>query len=549
MKNILISNGKNSSRYEFIDKNLAIIANQEITDVRSFVNEYLNQKDQYVIYVLTTRNTESALSYSGVELALWIYLIMVLEGRLQFHIVLLGTETKGAFFEHCRYANLILAPNVHYVLNSKQAIECFLENTDTTRHANKDILVQALKGITVEPPAAFKNVHTITNEWCVYRWSKALGITGIDNEVDKSLYFTYLKTILSISEAPMVLNTCTSNNKVLVIDDEMDKGWRPFFESLLSGHVQCMGEDFKRAKTRDEIIQQVKAKVMEYNPDTIILDLRLHDSDHNNIDPNVKLTGVKVLEEVKRINKGIQVIGFTASNKVWNLLSWQQLGIDNFIIKESPSKSVEEGYTERSIKQLIDAIEQAASKAYLKNIYKVNHDVMEKLRKLSNKKTRLISKEMANAIIGYIKLAQSSLFAAKPNHDTAFMYYFLILEAFAKQMIDENGIEGKDGLYYFQFRRDQTYLMIFNEKTGKKTHNKLYCGKKTENSHSRIPYAQKLYNVIEHVGLTDIDPVSLVKIRNDFNHPDFIDSKPVVLDYQNVLDIMNVVCSLINNYR
>lgn len=549
MKNILICNGKSNGRYDFIADGMTIILYQDIVDVQTFLDVNMSIKDESVVYIPTTRTSDSALSYTGVELALWVYMHMILHQNVRFHIVLLGTETKGAFFEHCKYANLVLAPNVHYVQNSKHHIKDFLHYTELTKYASKDCLVQFLKSVNVEPPVAFKNAHTITNEWCIARWSKALGITLPNNTIEKSLYFTYLKTVLSISEVPTVRNTCESTNKVLVVDDEMDKGWQSFFESLLPNHVMCIGSDFKEAKTRDEIIQKVKTIVKKNDPDIIILDLRLHDSDHNNNDPMAKLTGIKVLEEVKRINKGIQVIGFTASNKVWNLLAWQELGIDSFIIKESPTKSGEPGYTEKSIKQLIDAIEKANQKAYLKDIYKENHAAMDKLRSLSNKKNRLMDKAMADAIITYLQLAQSSLFAVKPNHDTAFMYYFLILEAFAKQMIDDEGILCVDKLYYFQFRRDNTYLMVFDEHTGKKTQKKLYCGKANENQHNRIPYNQKFYNMIDYANITGIDPVSLVKIRNEFNHPDLIDSKPIVLNHQNVIDIMNVVCSLINNYR
>lgn len=549
MKNFVICNGNDNRQYNFISADIKIILSQDILDIQSFLNTNFNTAEEYVIYVPAIINNDSALSYSGVELALWIYTFFILHQNVKFHIIILGTETKGAFFEHCRYANIVLAPNVHFVQNSHKEIDFFLNNYDLTNYFSKDILIQSLKSVNVEPPSAFKNAHTITNEWCIYRWSKALSIERTKNEIEDSLYFTYIRTILSIDDISRVSRNCTPANKVLVVDDEIDKGWNVFFESLLSGHVKCIGSDFKKAKSRDEIIQSIKMVVEEYDPDTIILDLRLHDSDHTNYNPKAKLTGIKVLEEVKRINKGIQVIGFTASNKVWNLTAWQELGIDGFIIKESPSKSVETGYTEKSINLLIGAIEKAASKAYLKEIYKANHEAMNKLRQLSNKKYKVLDKSVTEAIISYLQLAQSSLFSDKPNLATAFMYYFLIIEAFSNQMIDSNGVQDKDKVYYFQFRRDNQYLMQFDKKTGKKLGERLTSNKVEEHQHDRIPYAQKLFNMIDYVGIHEVSPVELVRVRNAFNHPNLIDSKPIIVNYQNVKDVMNIVCKLINNYK
>ncbi len=38
-------------------------------------------------------------------------------------------------------------------------------------------------------------------------------------------------------------------------------------------------------------------------------------------------TGTKVLKVIKEINPGIQIIIFTASNKVWNIEKWTQTQI------------------------------------------------------------------------------------------------------------------------------------------------------------------------------------------------------------------------------
>lgn len=50
---------------------------------------------------------------------------------------------------------------------------------------------------------------------------------------------------------------------------------------------------------------------------------------------------------IKKINPGIQVIIFSATNKVWNLQALQEAGADGFIIKESPENSIDPNFTKK----------------------------------------------------------------------------------------------------------------------------------------------------------------------------------------------------------
>ena len=73
------------------------------------------------------------------------------------------------------------------------------------------------------------------------------------------------------------------------------------------------------------------------NYDVIFLDLRLlKEEDKVNQISNISdFTGTKVLRKIKDINKGIQVIIFTASNKVWNIEKLLEIGANGYYIKEN----------------------------------------------------------------------------------------------------------------------------------------------------------------------------------------------------------------------
>lgn len=75
------------------------------------------------------------------------------------------------------------------------------------------------------------------------------------------------------------------------------------------------------------------------------------------------------MQEIKKINAGIQVIFFSATNKIWNLQKLQELGADGFIIKESPENSMNPDFTSETILQFKSTIETAFKKRFLKEVF------------------------------------------------------------------------------------------------------------------------------------------------------------------------------------
>ena len=161
---------------------------------------------------------------------------------------------------------------------------------------------------------------------------------------------------------------------------------------------------------------------------------------------------------------------------------------------------------------------------------------------------------MEGALRTYLELAFDSFLREKSKYsnDAAFLYYFLILEALSKQIIDEENphkvqyIDGNSGKscqgYKFQFRSNYTYLTDFKGNTWMS----VPAGSNLISKNKRIPYNPKFENLISFAGLTNINPNHIVDLRNNFNHPNLIENKRIAYIQQSeVKDLLNICCELI----
>lgn len=122
-----------------------------------------------------------------------------------------------------------------------------------------------------------------------------------------------------------------SDKKILLIDDNANKGWGKLLENLFSSKKikidPCLNEDGAVKKIEDEY-------------DLIFLDMRLSDDDLEK-QKTEQITGYKILKSIrddfKHINFSTPIILLTASNKIWNVHKFIEFGIDSFYIKEHPN--------------------------------------------------------------------------------------------------------------------------------------------------------------------------------------------------------------------
>ena len=299
-----------------------------------------------------------------------------------------------------------------------------------------------IKTINVEKPETSN--HTISNEWAIYRWAHAIGandsdIEKIENKVENNIYFKYLQAIYPITEIQEIREEQLKvenlqDSKILYIDDEADKGWYEVMCTIIADinkvkDFDYLGNELKN-KTQNEIIDLSIKKIKEYEAEILILDFRLH---KNDFDCSIKeVTGYKLLQAIKEINPGIQVIIFSATNKVWNLQALQNAGADGFIIKESPENSVDSNFTQEVIISFIQELDKANKRRFLKEFWIKLNDL------------KIKSSKFDNEILIAWKLLYDS-FTNQKYFNYAYLQLFLIIETF---LTDENvfrkNIEGSN---------------------------------------------------------------------------------------------------------
>jgi len=100
--------------------------------------------------------------------------------------------------------------------------------------------------------------------------------------------------------------------KVLVIDDDME------IQEMLDVFLQSLGFETAKAFNASDGIKQV----VIYEPDIVLLDIRLPDRD-----------GVEVIKEIKKINKNIAVIMITGYKEAERVIEAFRHGAFDCLLK------------------------------------------------------------------------------------------------------------------------------------------------------------------------------------------------------------------------
>ncbi|GIV28529.1 MAG: hypothetical protein KatS3mg027_2343 [Bacteroidia bacterium] len=287
-------------------------------------------------------------------------------------------------------SNILVTPNVFFVdlkkynfQKIKISIENFLQKKKTFDYS------VFLDRIDIKPPVDYQSHHNLDNELALFHWSKYIGcddeISEIKEKLKYNLYIKYYqeknKEYLKISSNEEFGNLpkfkeINENTKILLIDDDAKKGWGTFFEHLFNAHsIEFASLDTSKIEKREEIIESSIKKVEEFDPDVVILDLRLSKKEdyvpESYTNPKI-LTGFKILEAIKNKNKGIQVIIFTASDKVWNYRELINQGADDYFIKKVDDK------IKNQIENLIKCINNSIKRAsFLKNVFTIIEKIKE----------------------------------------------------------------------------------------------------------------------------------------------------------------------------
>lgn len=336
------------------------------------------------------------------------------------------------------YFDILKTKNVFYIDYSKKTLQ-EAEKRETEPFLQSELANEIRKIQLVAP----KDNHSIANEWAIYRWAKTIessdkDIEKINAKIESDLYYKYLKTIYPISATDTNLHNLkikTPENdkpKILYIDDEWEKGWYKIFETILchNSKIEQFGYlNIDSSQNREEIVNQAVEKIKADDIDIVILDFRLHHSDFENNDLQEN-TSIRILQKIKKYNQGIQVVYFSATNKIWNLQKLQALGADGFIIKEAPENSIDSQFTADTIRNFKEVMETAVKRKFLKGVF-------ENILCIKNNFKKLFSGANAiNEIDSFLDIAFEFLYKTpfdKKYFNYAYLNLFLIIELFTQQ--------------------------------------------------------------------------------------------------------------------
>lgn len=310
-------------------------------------------------------------------------------------------------------------------------------------------LPQEISKIKLKPPKNYYDNHSLANEWAIHRWSKTINISDerievIENKIENNLYFKFLKTVYPITSANAISDDKLKINyigkpKVLYIDDEVEKGWDEvlsylFIDKNKIDKFDYLIEDFKNIN-QEKLIKNAIKKIKDDDIDLVLLDFRLLPIDFK-INKIEEITGVKLLKEIKKLNPGIQVIIFSATNKVWNLQTLLEAGADGFISKESPENSFDSDFSKQSILNMIHLVEDSLKKSFLKKIYKLLKPILELVECSVNKKAKNYNLNIQQPnIVKYKEYLESAnyILSKSPNElKYSFLQLILIVEDIIK---------------------------------------------------------------------------------------------------------------------
>lgn len=233
-------------------------------------------------------------------------------------------------------------------------------------------------------PNATEGRHSIANQWGADVLYRIVVGNDTNNELIKkarrSLYFRYvralsLKTndienIIQADESPSAPTSFkkidSTGKKILLIDDEADKGWDDVLRKMLPN------SEFKTIQEQvpdyESFSDGAKKTIESGKYDLIFLDLRMNGvAEEDTLRPN-EFSGMKILNSIKKLNKGNQVIMFTASNKAWNMKALLDAGADGYYIKESPEYAFPTTYSVSNANELIKTINRCLKRGYLRDV-------------------------------------------------------------------------------------------------------------------------------------------------------------------------------------
>ena len=294
--------------------------------------------------------------------------------------------------------------------------------------------------------------HQLANEWGCIRLANLAGF-ALSQIVSADLYFKYRLVSMQaeVDSQPIIpRNLLRKDMNVLLIDDNAKKGWEEVTKKVLNKYIVDSSYKVNIATIESvEDFQKQKNDIEKF--DIVFLDLRLS-KDEDNPSRGIKIedfSGSKLLKEIKGVNRGIQTIILTASNKAWNMKYLLDIGADGYYIKESPEIIVTNDFSKESFSNFIDSVKKCLTRQYLKSFFSSHKAIISKVERLITSTTNNQFKEMLEEIQKYLEVSFEMVYGASNESDEtkgkdlfgyAYLSLFRVVESINKYFVDNSGV-------------------------------------------------------------------------------------------------------------
>ena len=371
---------------------------------KEIIQNYLINKKPSIIYIKDNLSA-NYLELYGLRVAYHIRLSQELADTRYVPIVILSDLNGYTLNKLEPMARILFTKNIFLEPNTQSTIKTFNEKY-ISKLTEKEFSNKFLKVIEIEPPENSSS-HSIANEWAIYKWAKELNINDsvtVENTVENvshQLYFKYLQGENKINEgienkkskikklpSTELIYSFKNKTNILCIDDEWDKGWKDIFDTYFKSYpsdndLEILSINFNNKKFED-IEKKIVDKIFKYKPDLIVLDMRLVQDDHNELISSENISGIQLLNKIKntsvdtKLNPGVQIIMLSATGRSDIL---EQANKDNKILGYIKKDHMEDETTKtnENILKLKGFLEDAEKKFYLKEIWKIQNDILKKI--------------------------------------------------------------------------------------------------------------------------------------------------------------------------
>ncbi len=430
---VLIQQFETSSKFDIGQSKILEFGFSFDREAHEQLSKILKGKKFNVIFLPYTLSNQNYLELSGLRLALHIRLTKEFN-HTHIPIVFIGHESRDQISKLSDYGSLLFTTGIFNTDKFefefiKEQYNWILEEwkpTEDNAVLNKLEYSKFLQKINIDPPANYDSHHSIGNELSLLRWSEYIGcdaeIPEVKKNVESNLFFKLIKE--RTPQKPLSKSTpfiILGKSNILLIDDESEKGWKKFYQCLFKNSqikLKSLTIPFNDISQSDLIKNTLEILQGDFNPDVILLDLRLLDSDFNENNHPEDLTGYKILKSIKNYNRGIQTIITTASTKVWNYEVAKKIGADGYIVKRFDS------LIELDFKNVRSVLNEGVKRShYLKAPFEYLKILQEKLRAALNHKT--IDKKFGNEFLRHLEMALHMFYLSENKDDFAFAYLAL----------------------------------------------------------------------------------------------------------------------------